>query len=166
MDYYDLIGGIRVVPDGTTTSPWFSLQVTRAMGPGYVIQRETALGPLPRSSVCACGAYQLSFSWGVVDQIDYRSHNIAVQNRGTSVEIQIPDRRVFFYPEKRLGSDNQYTHLSWAEKTLSQPFLSMADRTLLQGYFVFDSKTKNRMLPGVLIYHGTEPPSIYRPRPK
>ena len=108
---------------------------------------------------------QIAFSWGNIDQIDYRSSNIEVENNGTFLSIQLPNHNVHFYPEKRFGSDNQYKHLSWGEKTLSQSFLSTDDRTLLQGYFIFHPETQKRMLPGILIYHGTTPPSIHRKQP-
>ncbi|MEC7985481.1 MAG: hypothetical protein VX278_09970 [Myxococcota bacterium] len=109
---------------------------------------------------------QISFSWGSIDQVAYRDSDIEVQNHGHSVEIITAVQRVNFYPEKKIGEDNQYKHLSWLEKNLSQPFVSTENRTLFNGYFVLESQSKENTLPGVLIYHGENPPRIRRAKPK
>lgn len=105
---------------------------------------------------------QASFGWGMVDQISYRSQDVDIQSTPEGIEIKSADKTVIFKPERRLGRDNQYNHLSSVEKQLSSPFLSTDDRSIIQGYFVFSHAQTERMLPGIVIYHGQNPPKPKR----
>ena len=92
--------------------------------------------------------------WGSIDNKSYHNNEIAIQKETSSIVMTANDESIRFVPEKKLGAEDLYDHLSWAERTGGSLMMHMNPRSVFQGYIELDS---GRQLPGIYIYQGTDP---------
>lgn len=96
----------------------------------------------------------LSQSWGQVDGKLYHAQSINISPQDNHLKIHIQEDEIIFFPEKKLGEDDLFDHLSSPERHSSSMFFSLDNRHVFQGYISINA---TRQLPAVYIYHGATP---------
>ena len=96
----------------------------------------------------------ISQSWGTIDGQSYHSQNIQLNLENNQLKIQILDNEITFFPEKTMGEEAIFDHLTAVEYQASSLLFNVENRNVFQGYIKLSS---GRQLPAVYIHHGEAP---------